>query len=272
MIKSISFWSFPPGIGVNAVLQKAKELGYEAVELTLEAEGDITADTPDDKLQEIRNAADELGIKLPTFATGLHWQYPLITAGGKEGTEGIEIVKHEVRCAKILGASTVLTVPCTVGPDLDYDDAYNTGIQLYRKLGDIGVEAGVNVGVENVWNKFLVSPMEFARFVDEVNHPNVVAYFDVGNVLLFGYPEQWIKILGKRIKAIHFKDFRTAVGTLAGFVDLLEGDVAWDAVIAALKAVGYDGAVTAEMMPQYGYHPWRLLEATSKSMDAILGR
>ena len=272
MIKSISFWSFPPGIGVEEVLKKTNELGYEAVELTLEAEGDITADTPDEKLAEIKQMADDLGVQLPTFATGLHWGDPLILPGGAEGAAGIEIVKQELRCASILGAETVLTVPCTVAADLDYDDAYNTGLEVYRKLGALGAEAGVNVGVENVWNKFLVSPLEFARFVDEVDHPNVVAYFDVGNVLLFGYPQQWIKILGQRIKAVHFKDFRTGVGTLDGFVDLLEGDVMWDEVIGALNAIGYEGAVTAEMMPPYSYHPWRLLEATSKSMDAILGR
>jgi L-ribulose-5-phosphate 3-epimerase len=272
MIKSISFWSFPSGSTVEQVLNKAKEMGFDAVELTLEAEGDITADTPDAKVAEIRQMADSLGLKLPTFATGLHWQHPLIGPGGSEGEEGIRIVEHEVRCAKILGASTVLTVPCTVGPDLHYDVAYQAAVELYRRLGDIGGEAGVNIGVENVWNKFLVSPLDFARFIDEVNHPRVVAYFDVGNVLLFGFPEQWIKILGKRIGAVHFKDFRTNVGNLDGFVDLLEGDVDWAEVISALRAIDYEGAVTAEMMPPYKHHPWRLLEATSKSMDAILGR
>ncbi|NLJ35252.1 MAG: sugar phosphate isomerase/epimerase [candidate division WS1 bacterium] len=272
MIKSISFWSFPSDIGVEQVLNRARELGFDAVELTLEAAGDITAATSDADLSQIRQLADRLGLKLPTFATGLHWQHPLVGPGGIEGTEGIEIVKHEVRCARVLGASTVLTVPCTVGPELDYDIAYRTALGVYRKLGDIGSEAGVNIGVENVWNKFLVSPLEFAHFIDEVDHPNVVAYFDVGNVLLFGYPEQWIKILNKRIGAVHFKDFRTGVGTLDGFVDLLEGDVDWEKVMLALSTIGYEGAVTAEMMPPYKHHPWRLLEATSKSMDAILGR
>ncbi len=272
MIKSISFWSFPTGMDVTDILKTASDLGYDAVELTLEAEGDITAETTDEKLGEIKQTADDLGLQLPTFATGLHWAHPMIAANGTEGTEGIEITKTCLRFAGILGARTVLTVPCTVSPELHYDDAYNTGLKVYRGLGPVAAEYGVNVGVENVWNKFLLSPLEFARFIDEVGHPNVVAYFDVGNVLLTGYPDQWIKILGSRIKAIHFKDFRTEVATLGGFVDLLEGDVPWDEVMAALNAIGYDGAVTAEMMPPYTYHPEYLLETTSKAMDAILGR
>ena len=96
------------------------------------------------------------------------------------------------------------------------------------------------------------------------------AYFDVGNVLANGYPEQWIRILGSRTKAVHFKDFRTSVGTIPGFIDLLEGDVAWDRVMKALREVGYEGAVTAEMMPIYPYAPLYLIENTSRAMDIIL--
>lgn len=272
MIKSISYWSFPEGSAARDVLKQAKDLGYEAVELTLEAKGDVTAATSDEELAAIKAYADELGMKVPTMATLLYWESPLIGPGGVQPEAAQEITRHLLRCAKALGAETILTVPCTVGPELHYDVAYDSGVSLYKKMGPMAAEYGVKIGVENVWNKFLTSPLEFARFIDEIDHPNVGAYFDVGNVLLFGFPEQWIRILGKRIVAIHIKDFRTAVGNLDGFVDLLEGDVAWDAVLAALQAIGYDGPVTAEMMPQYKHYQMRLLEATSNAMDSILGR
>lgn len=272
MIKSISFWSFPSGMSVRDILQTASDLGYDAVELTLEAEGEITMDTPDETIADIKEMADDMGLQLPTFATGLHWEHPVVLPGGEKGQEGIEITKCCLRFAEILGASTVLMVPTTVTPELQYDVAYRVAQDVCRELGPIAAEHGVVVGVENVWNKFLLSPMEFARFIDEIDEEYVGAYFDVGNVLKTGYPEQWIRILNDRIAAVHFKDFRTDVGLLPGFVDLLEGDVDWGAVMTALGEIGYDFAVTAEMMPPYNHYPLYLLEATSGAMDLILGR
>ena len=109
-------------------------------------------------------------------------------------------------------------------------------------------------------------------FIDKVGSPYVGSYFDVGNVLYSGYPQQWIKILGSRIKKVHFKDYRTAVGSLDGFVDLLAGDVDYVAVKNALDSIGYDSWVTAEMIPPYKQYSDAIIYNTSNSMDRILGR
>lgn len=270
MIKSISFWSFPAGLSLKEIFQRAKDAGFEAVELTLEAQGEITLGTSAADLKAIRKVAESMGLCVPTFATGLYWSEPIITAGGKTNPKGVEICKKALECAKLLGASTALTIPASVTPDLPYDVAYEKSVAVLKKLAPVAEKAQVKIGVEYVWNNFLLSPLEFRNFLDEVGSEWVSAYFDVGNVLRTGYPEQWIKILGSRISAVHFKDFRRDIGTIPGFVDLLEGDVDWGAVMKALKAIKYDGAVTGEMMPAYPWFPQRLIEATSKSMDAIL--
>ena len=109
-------------------------------------------------------------------------------------------------------------------------------------------------------------------FIDAVDSEWVGSYFDVGNVLYCGYPEHWINILGKRIKKVHFKDYMVQAGGLHGFVDLLAGDVNYPAVMESFKNIGYDGWVTAEMIPAYKYHSETIIYNTSKSMDAILGR
>ena len=114
--------------------------------------------------------------------------------------------------------------------------------------------------------------MEMRDFIDKIDSPFVGSYFDVGNVVINGYPEHWIRILGNRIKKVHFKDFRRAVGTLDGFVDLLAGDVNYPEVVKALEEVGYDGWVSAEMIPNYKYHTETIIYNTSNAMDAILGR
>jgi len=181
--------------------------------------------------------------------------------------------------ASWLGCDTILVVPGAVSvsfaPDLgvvSYDVAYSRALLSLKELAPFAESLKVSIGVENVWNNFLLSPLEMRDFIDEVGNPYVGSYFDVGNVLYSGYPEQWIKILGKRIKKVHFKDYKKAVGTLDGFVDLLAGDVNYPAVVGALNKIGYNDYVTAEMLPPYKCYPEQIIYNTSNSMNKILGR
>ena len=153
-----------------------------------------------------------------------------------------------------------------------YEDAYKRAKEYISKAIDTAEKYKVSIGIENVWNKFLISAMEMRNFIDEFNSDYIGSYLDVGNVIYMGYSEQWIKVLGKRIKKIHFKDFRREVGTLGGFVDLLAGDVNYPAVLEALNEIGYDSYCTAEMIPSYKYYSYQLIYNTSSSMDAILKR
>ena len=154
-------------------------------------------------------------------------------------------------------------------PVVPYDVAYD---RLRRVLDDLVPYADkkkVAIALENVWNRFLLSPLEVRDLVDAYSSDYLGVYFDTGNIMLIGYPEQWIRILGKRIKRVHFKDFRRAVGTVEGFVDLLEGDVDWPAVMASLREIGYGGYCTAELIPTYYHAPQMRWENASKAMDAI---
>ena len=131
---------------------------------------------------------------------------------------------------------------------------------------------GVVIGIENIWNKFLLSPLEMRDYIDEIASPWVGVFLDVGNMLAFGYPQHWIRILGRRIRKIHFKDYRRGMPGLAGFVDLLAGDVDWAAVTDALEEIGYAGWVNAEMCPTYRHYPDQMIRKTSAAMDRILRR
>ena len=148
---------------------------------------------------------------------------------------------------------------------IPYDVCHDRASEALRQILPAAEQAGVALCIENVWNKFLLSPLEMRDFMDSFNSEMVGAYFDVGNVLLTGYPEHWIRILGRRIKRVHIKDFKRSVGTVEGFVDLLEGDVDFQAVQQALSDIGYDGYVTAEMLP---FEPGRP-ERTAQAMKEI---
>jgi hexulose-6-phosphate isomerase len=158
--------------------------------------------------------------------------------------------------------------------ELSYDKVWDRATDFISNALPLAKELGVDIGIENVWNKFLLSPLEMARFIDQFDDARVGSYFDVGDVLATGYPEHWIPILNDRIRRVHVKDYRRAVGSVDGFVDLLSGDVNWPAVVQSLKSIGYSGWVAAEMIPPvpfYKYAPETLIDNTSRAMDSIFG-
>jgi hexulose-6-phosphate isomerase len=151
-----------------------------------------------------------------------------------------------------------------------YETAYKNAQQSLRLLAEEAEAAKVVLCLENVWNRFLLSPIEFARFIDDIQSLLVRAYFDVGNVLAFGYPEDWIKVLGTRISRVHVKDFKRAVATADGFCLPGEGDVDWAGVMAALRATAYDGWLTAEVFKGQGEDPDHFLTRLATAMDLVM--
>ena len=276
MKKSINFWSFS-GKDVYQAMDLAKAAGFEGIELALLDSGDLTPNSTDEQLAKIRAYADKLGLAIPSLASGLCWGASLTAEDPAERDEAHEIIVNQLRCAKALGADTILVVPGSVSvefvpdrPVVDYEVCYNRALESVKRLVPYAEKYGVNIGIENVWNFFLLSPLEMRAFIDAVGSEYVGSYFDVGNVVYNGYPEQWIRILGKRIKKVHFKDFRRNPGGINAFVDLLSGDVNWPEVMKAFREVGYTGWAAGEMIPCYTYAADQIIYNTSASMERIL--
>ena len=190
-----------------------------------------------------------------------------------------EIVKKQLEVAAVLGCESILVIPGCVNAEFaapgkvyDYLTCYERSLESVMKVKAYAEQYKVQIALENVWNKFLLSPMEMRDFIDKVGSDYVGSYLDIGNVLANGFPEHWIRALGSRIKKVHFKDYRMEAGGLHGFVDLLAGDVNYPAVMEELKKIGYDGWVSAEMIPNYKYYTETIIYNTSNAMDRIMGR
>ncbi|MBQ7400392.1 MAG: sugar phosphate isomerase/epimerase [Clostridia bacterium] len=279
MKKGISIWSFANGTLKEKMLL-AKKAGFDGIELSLDEVGEVSLESTEEGLLEIKAYAKEIGIELYSVASGLYWTYNYTSANEENREKAKAITRKQLEVASILGCDTILVVPGAVevafdpGEVVEYDVAYERAKAALKELAPYAEKLKVAIGVENVWNEFLLSPLEMARFIDEIGSDYVGSYFDVGNVMFSGFPEHWIKILGKRIKKVHFKDYRRAVGNAgtAGMVDLLAGDVNYPAVMEAFKKVGYDDWATAEMLPPYRHYPETIIYNTSNAMDKILGR
>ena len=238
--KGIMWGNIAFGTTILEKFKAAKAAGFEGVE-------------PMSHLnrEEVVKAARETGMVIPSVCGSLHGKYPLSDPDPKVREMGVEALKVTLEDAKAYGADTILLVPGRVNDTVSYDDCWNRSVAEINKVLPLAAKLGVTIAIENVWNNFLLSPLEAARYIDQFNSPFVKFYFDCGNVLVIGWPEQWIRILGKRIARIHIKEYSRKIadkqGKWAGFgVALQEGDNNWPAILKALDEIGYQSWATVE--------------------------
>lgn len=281
LLKTINYWSFPGGLEGSLdpfeALELAKQYRFEAIELCPGDGAAFGLDADEKFCRSLRERADQLGLRLPSVGAGTYWSRNLASADAGDREAARHDLARLIRITSWLGAKTLLTIPGAVDvfflpdrPVQPYKDVLRYAKEGLAALLPLAEQCKVRLGIENVWNKFLLSPHETVEFIDSFGSPWIGSYFDVGNVLPFGYPEDWLRTLGKRVVGIHFKDFRRAVGTADGFVDLLEGDVNWPKVMKAIRDIGYEGGIAAEMIPGYRHHPIVRIANTSNALDAIL--
>jgi hexulose-6-phosphate isomerase len=212
-----------------------KEAGFEGVELLSPNQLDR---------DEVLRARDETGLVIHGVSGSVHWQAPLSSPKPEVVERGLAAIHQSIQDCKAYGGTTVLLVPAVVSPEVSHREAYERSQAAIRKVIPAAESAGIKIAIEEVWNKFLLSAPEFARYIDEFQTPTVGAYFDVGNVVEYGYPQEWIRELGKRILKIHIKEYAKPKRFSYG---LGEGEINWKGVSQALVDIGYDGWITAEV-------------------------
>ncbi|WP_343501694.1 sugar phosphate isomerase/epimerase family protein [Alloyangia pacifica] len=238
-------WSMieAPELSIAETFAMLAELGYDGVEI------DAPTDMP---LDELRGASAASGVALPGVINARHWSHPLSSPEAETRAAGVQGMIAALETARTIGAETVLLVPGAVGPEVSYATAWDRAVAGLEQLLPHAERTGVRIAIENVWNNFLLSPLEAAAFLDRFDHPLLGWYLDVGNLLRNGYPTDWIEVLGARITRVDLKEFSRAKmdaeGPWKGFdVELGEGDCDWAAVNAALRGVGYSGWASVEV-------------------------
>ncbi|GIX04053.1 MAG: xylose isomerase [Planctomycetaceae bacterium] len=255
-------WSMVAGDGsVQEKFQMLREVGFEGVDM----------DRPAD-VDEVIRAQRETGLIVHGVVDYVHWNQPLSDPDPAVRAAGVEGLKRALHDCKAYGGTTVLLVPAVVTKQVRYDDAYRRSQEEIRKVLPLAEQLQIKILFENVWNNFLLSPLEFARYIDEFSSPWVGAYFDVGNIVRYGWPEHWIHILGARIGKLDIKEYSRKLaeeqGVRKGFqAEIGEGDDGcdWPAVLQALRDINYSGWATAEVR---GGGRERLLDI-SRRMDRI---
>lgn len=277
MKKGINQWVFPANATFREIFELARKHGFQGVELCPDEEGLLSLKPGKDVLHELYSLSRDTGVAIRSLATGLFWKYNLASPDASQRKKAQEVIKALVDIAYELSVPSVLVIPGYVHVPWDpsselvpYGDVLKRAKESIAEVLTHAQSAGVTLALENVWNECFLSPLEFAAFIDSFESPSVRAHFDTGNVVLFGYPEHWIAILGKRIATVHVKDFKKAVGTLEGFCLPLEGDVHWPEVMQALRNIPYDDYLIAEFIPPYRYSTEALLANLSYNLDVLM--
>jgi L-ribulose-5-phosphate 3-epimerase len=236
--KAVEFSMLPKSLSVLDAFQLAKDCGYEEMECPT---------TPEQaKAEEMLEAAKRTGVRIHSVMNQAHWSFPLSSPDPAVVEKSLEGMRISLNNAKLWGSDTVLLVPAVVTAEVSYAQAWERSQRQIRKLIPIAQDMKVVIGIEEVWNKFLLSPLEFAKYIDSFESPYIKAYFDVGNVAISGYPQDWIRVLGKRIVKLHIKDFKFDKNQ-ASWVSLKDGQINWRAVYEALDAIKYKGTATVEL-------------------------
>ena len=282
--KSINLWAFPypQKMNLGQCLRLAKDAGFDGIELNYDLDNDLSPKHGTDHFSKIRTLAEKIGIGISGVCSFLFWPYPLSSNDPAKRSRGLELAGKIAECAHDLGTENVLVVPGAVCIPwrTDHEPVPND-VCLARARDAVGKllpgaeKLGVKLNIENIFfNGFLMTPQEMADFVDGFQSEHVKVHFDTGNIMMYQFPEHWIRILGPRIQNVHLKEF-TKKGTdtsLESFRPLLDGTTNWPAVMESLAATGYKGHLTFEYFHPYEHFPEALVFQTSDSLDRMLGR
>ncbi|MHC4593084.1 MAG: sugar phosphate isomerase/epimerase family protein [Planctomycetota bacterium] len=275
MLKSVSIWALRENEtrDADSLFAEAHDHGFAGIEPAFGLDGLVTPESTETDCRALVETAAAHGLRISSLASGLGWQFPLSADDLEVRRQGVELVGQSLQAAAWLGVGAVLVVPGMLaglgGPAFEhvpYDVACDRMKESIAQLVPAAEELGVVIGIENVWNRVLLSPLEVRDFIDGFGSGAVGCYLDVGNMIVSGYAEDWIRILGTRVCSVHFKDFKRSIGTLDGFCDLLEGDVNYHAVVQSLRETGYVGPCVAEF---FGLDAAGLAKL-SAAMDEIL--
>jgi L-ribulose-5-phosphate 3-epimerase len=239
--KAVLIGMLPKNLPYPERFALAREVGFEGMEVN-------TIENPADA-EAIARAAQSAKLPIHSVMNSEHWKSPLSSADPAVVDKSVKGMLTSIANAKLLGADTVLLVPAVVDAKTGYKDAWDRSHKVIReRILPEAEKQGIIIGIEEVWNKFLLSPLEMNAYVDSFKSRWVQAYFDVGNIVFYAYPQDWIRTLGPRIKKVHLKDFKldNKKGTF-DFVHLGEGDIDWPEVRKALNDIGYNGYMTTEI-------------------------
>ncbi|WP_433896879.1 sugar phosphate isomerase/epimerase family protein [Sphingobacterium mizutaii] len=261
--KGLGFWMIKEELSLLDKFKLVKDLGFDGIEFN------SPLDLP---LKELLEARDKTGVEIPSTVNKDHWGKPISDPDPAIRQFTIDSMARLLEQTKELGGDTVLLVPGVVSDTVSYKTAYDNALDSIRKMIPHAEKTGVKIALENVWNNFILSPIEAKDFLDKIDHPLVGWYFDLGNILRYGWPDHWLEVLGDKVFKLHVKEYSKKImneqGLGKGFnVELTQGDVNWSQVMKTIKSINYKGQY---MTLEVNGGDRTVLKKLSEQLDTII--
>ncbi|WP_313512811.1 sugar phosphate isomerase/epimerase family protein [Sphingobacterium sp.] len=261
--KGLGYWMIKEDLSLLDKFKLVKDLGFDGIEFN------SPLDIP---LKDLLEARDKTGIEIPSTVNKDHWGKPISDPDPAVRQFTIDSMVKSLEQTKELGGDTVLLVPGVVSDAVSYKTAYGNALDSIRKMIPHAEKTGVKIALENVWNNFILSPIEAKDFLDKINHPLVGWYFDLGNILRYGWPDHWLEVLGDKVFKLHVKEYSKKImneeGLGKGFnVELTQGDVNWSQVMKTIKDINYKGQY---MTLEVNGGDRTVLKKLSEQLDTII--
>lgn len=261
--KGLGFWMIKEELSLLDKFKLVKDLGFDGIEFN------SPMDLP---LKELLEARDKTGVEIPSTVNKDHWGKPISDPDPAIRQFTIDSMARSLEQTKELGGDTVLLVPGVVSDTVSYKTAYDSALDSIRKMIPHAEKTGVKIALENVWNNFILSPIEAKDFLDKIDHPLVGWYFDLGNILRYGWPDHWLEVLGDKVFKLHVKEYSKKImneqGLGKGFnVELTQGDVNWSQVMKTIKSINYKGQY---MTLEVNGGDRTVLKKLSEQLDTII--
>ncbi len=256
-------------------LDLLKRAGYDGIELWLGNKPWFQMQTTDAELRVLARQVRDAGLEVSDVANALDWQENISARDPAKRDAAVRHIERQIEAAQIFGTDAILIVAGLVTEEMPYNEVYKRTVEALHKLAEVAAKARVKIGVENCNSeqRFLLSPREFATFLDEVKSPWVGIHLDVGNIHDTGFAEQWIEIHGPRITRIHVKDVmkhRGRCGNQSVYTNIFLGDNNWPAIREAIRKVNYDGWLIAEMESRYQFAADQQVYDTSVALTRLM--
>lgn len=284
MKKSINLWAlpYPDRMSLRECFELAKRAGFDGVEVNFDLDSDISPKASDADLRRIAKTAADIGIAISGVCSYLFWPYPLTADAPKVRARALELASNMIRATHLLGTDNLLIVPGAVFipwmkdvKPIPLAVCDRRAKEAIAKLVPQAEKLDVHLNIENIFvSGYLMTAGEMNAFVDHFGSDHVHVHFDTGNIMFFQFPEDYIPVLGKRIRNVHLKEYtkRSTDYTAEGFRPLLDGTTNWPAVMDAFDAIGYRGYLTFEYFHAFPHYPEALAYYTSDALDRLLGR
>lgn len=274
MKKSVTIWILEGGVdGSLSIVEGAKKIrdaGFDAVELSFNKKGELSFDTSYTTLQTLHDKFERIGIEISSISTLMLNEYSITAKNQDEREYALKIVNRMLEIANLMRIPTVQISPGKVDFDNNYKAVYERSLEECGKLANRAEELGVTLVIENDWNKFLLSPLEFRNFLDQIDSKYLAACLDTRNTYLNGYPHHWIEVLEKKIKKIHLTDLRKIRNVFTEFCDIGDGDIDLCGAVKELKKIHYDGYATIEVFHRKNDITENRLQELSGRLDRLL--